>query len=147
MASRLPGLLGMAGNAGIGSNSFVVDGSRTTTGMPILANDPHLGASMPGIWMQMGLHCRTLSDACPFDVSGFTFSGFPGVVLGHNDRIAWGFTNLGPDVQDLYLTWTVPEDSPALKGLTFKGGKFVTLLGAEVIDLTLKEWESLQRAA
>jgi len=103
MASRLPGLLGMSGNAGIGSNSFVVDGSRTTTGMPILANDPHLGASMPGIWMQMGLHCRTLSDACPFDVSGFTFSGFPGVVLGHNDRIAWGFTNLGPDVQDLYL--------------------------------------------
>lgn len=103
MASRLPGLLGMAGTSGIGSNSFVVDGSRTTTGMPILANDPHLGASMPGIWMQMGLHCRELSDACPFDVSGFTFSGFPGVVLGHNDRIAWGFTNLGPDVQDLYL--------------------------------------------
>ena len=103
VADRLPALLGMAGGNGVGSNSFVVDGSRTTTGLPMLANDTHLGPSMPGIWYQVGLHCRTLSDACPFDVAGFSFSGFPGVVLGHNDRIAWGFTNLGPDVEDLYL--------------------------------------------
>jgi penicillin amidase len=51
----------------------------------------------------MGLHCRQVDDSCPFDVAGFTFSGLPGVVIGHNDRIAWGFTNLGPDVTDLYL--------------------------------------------
>jgi penicillin G amidase len=51
----------------------------------------------------MGLHCTTLTAACPFDVTGFTFSGLPGVVIGHNQQIAWGFTNLGPDVVDLYL--------------------------------------------
>ncbi len=51
----------------------------------------------------MGLHCTTLSAECPFDVAGFTFAGFPGVVIGHNQQIAWGFTNLGPDVSDLYL--------------------------------------------
>lgn len=88
---------------GIGSNAWVVDGDHSTTGKPILANDPHLSTSVPGIWYQMGLHCTTLSAACPFDVSGFTFSGLPGVVIGHNQQIAWGFTNLGPDVVDLYL--------------------------------------------
>ena len=70
----------------------------TSTGKPLLANDPHLSPSMPGIWYQMGLHCE-----CEFNVAGFTFSGVPGVVIGHNDRIAWGFTNLDPDVTDLYL--------------------------------------------
>jgi len=91
------------GGDGIGSNAWVVDGDHSTTGKPILANDPHLGVSVPGIWYQMGLHCTQLGEACPFDVSGFTFSGLPGVVIGHNQQIAWGFTNLGPDVLDLYL--------------------------------------------
>jgi penicillin amidase len=95
--TRLPTLLGTNG-AGIGSNSWVVAGSHTTTGKPILANDPHLGPSMPAIWFQIGLHCD-----CGLHVEGFSFSGLPGVVIGHNDRIAWGFTNLGPDVTDLYL--------------------------------------------
>ncbi len=88
---------------GIGSNSWVVSGSRTSTGKPLLANDPHLGTGIPGIWYQTGLHCRTVSAQCPFDVSGFSFSGLPGVVIGHNQRVAWGFTNLGPDVSDFYL--------------------------------------------
>ncbi|HEY2673768.1 MAG TPA: penicillin acylase family protein [Rugosimonospora sp.] len=83
---------------GIGSNSWVISGAHTTTGKPILANDPHLEPSMPGIWYQMGLHCT-----CQFNVEGFTFSGVPGVVIGHDARIAWGFTNLDPDVTDLYL--------------------------------------------
>jgi penicillin G amidase len=82
----------------VGSNSFVVSGKLTSTGKPILANDPHLSPSMPGIWYQMGLHC-----SCEFNVEGFTFSGMPGVVIGHNGRIGWGFTNLDPDVTDLYL--------------------------------------------
>jgi penicillin G amidase len=99
--ATMPDLLGKG--SGIGSNSWVVDGEHSTTGAPILANDPHLGVSMPGIWYQMGLHCRELTETCPFDVSGFTFSGLPGVVIGHNREIAWGFTNLGPDVVDLYL--------------------------------------------
>jgi penicillin amidase len=88
---------------GIGSNSWVVSGDKTDTGSPLLANDPHLGAMMPSIWYQMGLHCRSVSASCPYDVAGFTFSGLPGVVIGHNQTIAWGFTNLGPDVTDLYL--------------------------------------------
>ena len=69
----------------------------------MLANDPHLGIGLPGSWMQFGLHCRTVSSTCPFDVEGFGFSGFPGVVIGHNAEIAWAFTNLGPDVTDFYL--------------------------------------------
>jgi penicillin amidase len=94
---------GAGTGAGLGSNSWVVDGAHSKTGKPILANDPHLGITLPGIWYQMGLHCRRVDDQCPFDVSGFTFSGLPGVVIGHNQEIAWGFTNLGPDVTDLYL--------------------------------------------
>ncbi|GAB6987739.1 penicillin acylase family protein [Nocardioides pyridinolyticus] len=97
----MPELLGHGD--GLGSNSWVVDGEHSETGAPLLANDPHLGVSMPGIWMQMGLHCRTVTEDCPLEVSGFTFSGVPGVIIGHNADIAWGFTNLGPDVSDLYL--------------------------------------------
>ncbi|GAA0258021.1 penicillin acylase family protein [Cryptosporangium japonicum] len=98
---RLPQLLGTGD--GIGSNSWVVGGSKTATGKPLLANDPHLGPAMPSVWYQVGLHCTTVGAACPFDVSGFSFSGVPGVVIGHNARVAWGFTNLGPDVTDLFL--------------------------------------------
>ena len=97
----IPDLMGHGD--GIGSNSWVVSGDHTVSGKPLLANDPHLKATMPGIWYQMGLHCTTVNDDCPFDVSGFTFSGLPGVVIGHNRDIAWGMTNLDPDVSDLYL--------------------------------------------
>ncbi|MET0837512.1 MAG: penicillin acylase family protein, partial [Marmoricola sp.] len=97
----IPRLMGRG--EGIGSNSWAVSGEHTVSGRPLLANDPHLATSMPGIWYQMGLHCTTVSDDCPFDVSGFTFSGMPGVVIGHNRDIAWGMTNLDPDVSDLYL--------------------------------------------
>ncbi|MGA9746949.1 MAG: penicillin acylase family protein [Nocardioides sp.] len=99
--ARLPAMLGRG--EGLGSNAWVVDGEHSTTGQPILANDPHLGVSVPGIWYQMGLHCTDISEECPFDVTGFTFAGLPGVVIGHNQDVAWGFTNLGPDVVDLYL--------------------------------------------
>lgn len=101
VAKGLPELLGQGD--GVGSNSWVVSGDHTTTGKPLLANDPHLGATMPGIWTQVGLHCNNVGKSCPFDVSGFSFSGLPGVVIGHNNAISWGFTNLDPDVQDLYL--------------------------------------------
>ncbi|MFC4532382.1 penicillin acylase family protein [Sphaerisporangium dianthi] len=104
----VPSPLGTDGTdrAGIGSNSWVVGGAHTDTGKPLLANDPHLGPRIPSIWYQAGLHCRVRSAACPYDVVGYTFSGMPGVVIGHNDRVAWGFTNLGPDVTDLYLERT-----------------------------------------
>ncbi|MGF1429989.1 penicillin acylase family protein [Kitasatospora sp. LaBMicrA B282] len=98
----MPQLLGPQGS-GIGSNSWVVSGTNTTTGKPLMANDPHLGPSLPNTWYQMGLHCRSVSASCPFDVSGFTFAGMPGVVIGHNQSISWGLTNMPADVTDLYL--------------------------------------------
>jgi len=99
--NSIPQLVGRG--EGVGSNSWAVDGSRTTTGKPLLANDPHLGVSQPGIWIQNSLSCRTVSEACPMDVSGYSFTGAPGVVIGHNANIAWGMTNLGPDVSDFFL--------------------------------------------
>lgn len=97
-------------HVGIGSNSWAVSGQLTDTEMPYLANDPHLGAQMPAIWYEVGLHCNQKSESCPYEVTGFSFAGVPGVVIGHNDRIAWGFTNLGPDVQDLYIERINPEN-------------------------------------
>jgi penicillin amidase len=98
------------GGMGIGSNSWVVSGQRTESGMPLLANDPHLGIQMPSIWYQISLHCQPKGDACPYEVAGFSFAGVPGVVIGHNDRIAWGFTNNGPDVMDLYIEKVNPDN-------------------------------------
>lgn len=88
---------------GVGSNSWVVAGEHTATGKPLLANDPHLGAEMPSVWNQMQLRCATVSSACPFAVAGYSFSGLPGIVIGHNEQVAWGFTNLTTDVADLYI--------------------------------------------
>ncbi|NEB03141.1 penicillin acylase family protein [Streptomyces sp. SID13726] len=98
----VPTAVGVNGQ-GIGSNSWVVAGSHTITGKPLLANDPHLSASLPSVWYQMGLHCRTVSSKCQYDVTGYTFAGMPGVIIGHNAKIAWGMTNSGVDVTDLYL--------------------------------------------
>ncbi|WP_328362969.1 penicillin acylase family protein [Streptomyces sp. NBC_00445] len=98
----LPTAVGVNGN-GIGSNAWVVSGRHTITGKPLLANDPHLSASLPSVWYQMGLHCRSVSSKCQYDVSGYTFAGMPGVVIGHNQNISWGMTNSGVDVTDLYL--------------------------------------------
>ncbi|ROQ80718.1 penicillin amidase [Streptomyces sp. CEV 2-1] len=99
---KIPSLLGPNGT-GIGSNSWVVSGKYTTTNKPLLANDPHLAPQLPSLWYQMGLHCRTVSATCKYDAAGYTFSGMPGVIIGHNQDIAWGFTNLGADVTDLFL--------------------------------------------
>ncbi len=94
--------------AGIGSNNWVIASAKTTTRMPLLANDMHLGIQMPSIWYEVGLHCST--EGCPYNVTGFSFPGTPGVIVGHNDRIGWGVTNLGPDVQDLYIERVNPEN-------------------------------------
>jgi penicillin amidase len=99
---NVPTAVGVNGQ-GIGSNSWVVSGKHTITGKPLLANDPHLSASLPSVWYQMGLHCRTVSGKCQYDVTGYTFAGMPGVIIGHNAKIAWGMTNSGVDVTDLYL--------------------------------------------
>jgi penicillin amidase len=112
---KMPELLGRAG-PDIGSNSWVVSGAHTASGKPLLSNDPHLGPALPSVWYQMGLRCSTVSEECPFAVAGFSFSGMPGIIIGHNERIAWGFTNLGPDVADLYLE-KVSRDTVELDGV------------------------------
>jgi penicillin amidase len=76
----------------------------------LLANDPHLGISMPSVWFINGLHCRKVDKACPYDLAGVSFPGVPGIVLGHNARIAWGATNADPDVQDLFAEKADPGD-------------------------------------
>ncbi|HXR69557.1 MAG TPA: penicillin acylase family protein [Actinocrinis sp.] len=105
LLAQIPSVLGPADPAGsgVGSNSWVVSGSLTSTGMPLLANDPHLAPSVPSVWYQVGLHCVNLGTQCPYDVAGYSFPGMPGVVIGHNANVAWGFTNEGADVSDLYL--------------------------------------------
>ncbi len=132
---EVPALLGEGD--GIGSNAWAVDGELTASGAPILANDPHLGISLPGVWTQVGLHCREVSEDCPLDVAGFSFSGVPGVVIGHNADIAWGFTNLAPDTTDLYVErvrgdrWLHDGRSRALivreETIEVRGGEDVTL--------------------
>ncbi len=113
IAGKLALMESMLGPTGtdIGSNSWLVSGKLTTTGKPLLANDMHLGIQMPSIWYQVALHCQPKSEACPFDVTGFSFAGVPGIVAGHNDRVAWAFTNLGPDVQDLFIEKVNPDNS------------------------------------
>jgi penicillin amidase len=97
-----------AGLKGIGSNNWVVGPSASGSGSPLLANDTHLGIQMPSIWYENSLHCQPLSDQCHFDAAGFSFAGAPGVIIGHNNRIAWGVTNAGPDVQDLFIEMLDP---------------------------------------
>ena len=82
---------------GNGSNNWVLAGKRTATGKPLLANDPHLGLSAPAIWYFAHLNAPGLN------VIGATLPGVPAVILGRNDQIAWGFTNTGSDVQDLFI--------------------------------------------
>ena len=110
--------IGIARGSDIGSNNWVLAGSKTTTGKPILADDPHLGIQMPSIWYEIGLHCRIVSAACPYDVIGVSFAGTPGVVIGHNARIAWGVTNGTVDTQDYFLEHADPQDTDAFE---FKG--------------------------
>jgi len=87
-----------------GSNNWVVSGDKTKSGKPILADDPHLGLSTPSIWYQMHLQSPQQN------VNGVIFAGIPGIILGHNEDIAWGVTNVGPDVQDLYIEIPNPDN-------------------------------------
>jgi penicillin amidase len=80
-----------------GSNDWVVSGAHTVTGKPLLSNDMHLGHVMPNLWYEAHLHSGVL------DVAGVTLPGVPYVIVGHNQRIAWGFTNVGPTVTDVYI--------------------------------------------
>jgi len=96
-AERLLALAPGGGSEGVGSNNWVVSGARSATGKPLLANDPHLGLTAPPVWYFAHLSVDGRN------VIGATLPGVPAIVLGRNDRIAWGVTNTGPDVQDLYI--------------------------------------------
>jgi penicillin amidase len=115
-----------------GSNNWVVSGAHTASGRPLLCNDMHLGLQIPNTWYEAQL------SGGGFEVAGVTLPGMPGVIVGHNGRIAWGFTNLGPDVQDVYIEtfnakgeyrtpqgWRKPEVRHEV--IHVKGGKDVTL--------------------
>ncbi|MBI3152235.1 MAG: penicillin acylase family protein [Chloroflexi bacterium] len=140
--SLLETVLGPSG-PDIGSNSWAVAGKLTATGQPLLANDMHLGIQMPSIWIQNSLHCMPKSDTCPFDVTGFSFAGVPGVIAGHNDRIAWAFTNLGPDVQDLFIEKVNPENPNQYevdgKWVDFETRKeTINVVGGEPVEITVR---------
>lgn len=93
-----------------GSNGWVVAGKRTVTGAPMLANDPHLSLQMPSLWFENHLVVQEANDDVALDVRGASLPGMPGVLIGHNQQIAWGFTNVGADVQDLYLEQLDPNN-------------------------------------
>lgn len=92
------------GGSAVGSNAWVIDGSKTTTGYPILAGDPHLGLDMPGKWYEVHAHLNGRN------VSGVSLAGLPGIVLGQNDDLAWSFTNIMADDTDFYLEIVNPKD-------------------------------------
>ena len=96
---------GFGSGEGLGSNNWVLSGRRTVSGKPLLANDPHLGLTAPSVWYFASLQSPGLN------VIGATLPGLPGVVLGRNDRVAWGVTNTGVDQQDLYLERLNPDDA------------------------------------
>jgi penicillin amidase len=85
-----------------GSNNWVVSGAHTVSGKPLLSNDMHLAHQMPNLWYEAHLRCCNPGYG-NFDVAGVTLPGYPYVIVGHNQRIAWGFTNLGPTVEDVYV--------------------------------------------
>ncbi len=109
--ARLDPVLGALASGGespataLGSNNWVVSGKHTQSGKPLLANDPHLSHRVPSVWYMIHLKAPGLN------VSGVSLPGFPLVVIGHNERIAWGMTNTGPDVQDLYVETFNPQNA------------------------------------
>ena len=117
------------GIEGIGSNNWALSGNRTTSGKPLLANDPHLGLSAPALWYFARL------EAPGLNVIGATLPGIPAVVLGRTDSIAWSFTNTGPDVQDLFIEELDPSNPGQYRT---PDGMAAFLVREEVIEIKNK---------
>ena len=124
--------------SGLGSNSWVLSGAHTESGKPLLANDPHLRLEMPSLWYLA--HISTPE----FEAVGGTLPGLPFPVLGRTRNFAWGFTNTGPDVQDLFIERIDPDD-PA-RYLTPDGSlpfevrtETIRVAGAEAVEITVRE--------
>jgi len=121
----------------LGSNNWVVSGAHTVSGKPLLSNDMHLGHQMPNLWFQAHLRCA--DPACAdYNVAGVTLPGYPYVIVGHNAHVAWGFTNLGPTIEDVYVEtfnadgqyltpqgWKIPDHRT--ETIKVKGGADVSL--------------------
>lgn len=121
MMNEVPG-----GKDGIGSNNWALSGKLTTSGKPLLANDPHLSLSAPAIWYFAHL------DAPGLNVIGATLPGIPAVILGRAEKFAWSFTNTSPDVQDLYIEQLDPKDLGAYRG---PDGPLAFKVRQEIIDI------------
>ena len=120
------------------SNSWVVDGKHSASGKPLLANDPHLGFSLPGFWYLARLKTPQ------HEIAGGTVAGVPLVVIGHNERIAWGFTTTTADVEDIFVEKLDPADPG--RYLTPQGSEpfkahieRISVRGATPVDLTIRE--------
>ncbi len=107
-----------------GSNNWVIGGERTASGKPLLVNDPHLSNRIPSIWYLAHMQGGAINAI------GATFPGLPAVVIGHNERIAWGVTNTGPDVQDLYI-----EQIDAQNYVRYNGRREPVTLISETINV------------
>jgi penicillin amidase len=110
----------------VGSNNFVVSGAHTASGKPLLANDTHLALTVPCIWYLVHL------TAPGWNVEGFALPGVPLVIIGHNDKIAWGFTNSNADVQDVYIETFAPGNPHAYRG---EGGWLTAEVRKETIHV------------
>ena len=124
-AVALSALLPGAGGA-VGSNCWSLSGSRTASGKPILAGDPHLAVRNPSIWYEIGL------EGAGYKLVGFSFAGIPGIVIGHNDRIAWSFTYAYTDTQDLFVERQDPTDP---RRYEYKGQFEAATFVREAIDV------------
>lgn len=137
-AARLANVLPSAPDHAIGSNNWVVSGANTRSSKPMLANDPHLGLAAPAVWYFAHLSVRGEN------LIGATFPGIPAVALGRNDRIAWGSTNTGPDVQDLFIERIDPADAgryetpEGMKPFSFRE-EVIKVKGEQPVRLKVRE--------
>ncbi|WP_298482446.1 penicillin acylase family protein [uncultured Chloroflexus sp.] len=118
-----------------GSNNWVIGGSRTASGKPLLVNDPHLGNRIPSIWYLAHMQGGRINAI------GATFPGLPAIVIGHNERIAWGVTNTGPDVQDLYIERIDAQNDVEYNGQREPAtliNEVIRVKGADPITLTVR---------
>ncbi|WP_255195926.1 penicillin acylase family protein [Halorarius litoreus] len=121
---------------GIGSNSWVVSGEHTDDGEPIVANDPHLSLTVPPVWYEMHLQTEGMN------VRGVAFPGLPVVVIGHNEDVAWGFTNVGADQTDLYTYEMPSEDTYVYEGETREvqtRTETIEVSGAENVNIEVRK--------
>jgi penicillin amidase len=103
-------LAGLGYGAGGASNSFAVSPDLSATGKAILANDPHMSINAPALWYEIGMHCVEKSAQCPYNFRGFALPGVPGILIGHNDRLAWGLTNANFDAEDIFIERINPDN-------------------------------------